>query len=102
LAKSAPSNIASVTSPLDPNTGLSDKESNGVNFIYPNPVQDKFTLVSSGNSAMKLFDIQGKLMLQKSNCAAIESFDLSNFSKGIYFVQTCDNKITNMIQLIKY
>jgi GH35 family endo-1,4-beta-xylanase len=102
LAKSAPSNSVTVTSPLDPNTGLSDKESNHIYSIYPNPVQDKFTLISPLNTTMKLFDLQGKLMLEKRNCNNIESFDLSTFSKGIYFVQTCDNNTSNVIKLIKY
>lgn len=102
LVKSAPSNSISITSPLDPNTGLLDREGNGLNSIYPNPVQDKFTLISSGNIDMKLFDLQGKLMLEKRNCAPSESFDLNNYSKGIYFVQTCDNKKTNVMKLIKY
>lgn len=101
LGISAPTNEVSVTSPLDPNTGIADNPGNHGQYIYPNPVQDKFTLISDQSSDMKLFDVQGKLMLERQHCATSESFDLTNLSKGIYFLQTRDNNKTNVIKLIK-
>ena len=101
LGKSAPSNVITVTSPLDPNTGLSENSDNLLYSIFPNPVQDKFTLISPVNSEVKIFDIQGILMLERKNCTTYESFDINSFSKGIYFLQTSGNKKMNRIKLIK-
>ena len=101
LGKSAPSNVITVTSPLDPNTGLSENSDNLLYSIFPNPVQDKFTLISPVNSEVKIYDIQGVLMLERKNCSSSESFDINSFSKGIYFLQTSGNKKMNRIKLIK-
>jgi len=101
LGISVPSNSISVISPVDPNTGVSELSGDRTHYVYPNPVQDKFTLVSPLNSEMKLFDIVGKLMLEKNNCSPSEVIDLSAFSKGIYFLHSIDNKKTNVIKLIK-
>jgi len=98
---SAASNSVSITSPLDPNTGIAD-HGNNRHWIYPNPVKDKFTIISPENADIKLFDTHGNIMLSKKNCAANELFDMTNFSKGIYFLQTSIDNESDVIKLIKY
>lgn len=102
MGTSAPSGVVVVTSPSNPNTGLLDHGGDLLQYVYPNPIQDKFTLVSPDYSDVKLFDVQGNVMLSKKDCSASESFDMTNFSKGIYFLHTSRNSKVNVIKLVKY
>lgn len=101
IGKSAASNTITYVTPKDPNTGILENSANMLLSVYPNPVHDKFTLVSSESARIKIVDIQGKLLLEKDNLSASETVDISNFTSGIYFLQTFDNKKTNVAKLIK-
>jgi hypothetical protein len=50
---------------------------------------------------MKILDIHGNLMLAKDNLSETENIDISSLSSGIYFLQTFNSKITNMVKIIK-
>lgn len=102
MGTSAPSCIAVVTSPADPHTEILDHTDNLPHFVYPNPVKDQFTLISTGNPDVRLYDMHGKLILSKNNCAATELFDMADCSKGIYFLHTDAQSKSGVIKLVKY
>jgi hypothetical protein len=73
--------------------GLSDNpiENQSVS-VYPNPTEGVFTFSWAGNYKgdvqVIITDVTGRLIakkqLYKSEVGLIESFDLSNFGKGVY------------------
>jgi hypothetical protein len=58
-------------------------------------------MVTKGNVCMKIFDVHGKLMLQKSNCSTSETVDISGFLSGIYFLQACNEEKISAVKLVK-
>lgn len=57
--------------------------------IYPNPTNDKFSVIlgSNSKSEINLFDINGKLIYSRSTSQSREVIDSSVYSNGIYFLQ---------------
>jgi hypothetical protein len=57
--------------------------------IYPNPVNDLLVVETEENfgGVIQLFDLNGRLLLQKTMSSNIETLDMSNHPGGIYFVQ---------------
>jgi len=101
IGSSVPSDTISYITPQDPKTGISESLAATGLSVYPNPVRDKFTIISRQSTRMKILDIRGKLMLAKDNLSVTENIDISSFSSGIYFLQTFNSKITNVVKIIK-
>ena len=56
--------------------------------IYPNPSNDIFNFYSESNiESIKVFDNQGKVIYLKTIRNIYGQIDLSNFKKGIYFIE---------------
>lgn len=55
--------------------------------IYPNPANDCFMVVAAANSNLVLSDALGKIILVKNISAAEEKINISQFAKGIYFIE---------------
>ena len=56
--------------------------------IYPNPSNDIFNFYSESNiESIKVFDNQGKVIYLKTISNVYGQIDLSNFKKGIYFIE---------------
>jgi hypothetical protein len=81
-------------------TGINDvsnKPGDGDIFIYPNPAECCFRVVSMLNctsaKTIDVFNSMGKRILQKQFDSNEITVDLSNHAKGIYYVTvTCDKK----------
>jgi len=61
--------------------------------ISPNPSNGKFSVeIPKGSTDIKIFDSKGALLIEENLMEnpekSIRSFDLSNFGKGMYFVNT--------------
>ncbi len=55
--------------------------------IYPNPVNDSFT-VKANVSSLNIYDITGKLVSEfKGSYRMGESFNVSDLNKGIYLIE---------------
>jgi len=62
--------------------------------VYPNPVKTTVTLNSGSVEAtqVSIFDIQGKLIIQNNDkFSGTKTFDVSQLSKGVYFVTVASN-----------
>ena len=87
--------------------GLKDSKTSAV--IYPNPNHGKFNLMLDneykGKLYIKIKDLSGRTMRQyyadKNESFFLEKFDLSNYTKGVYFIEVNFNnkKGTNKIVL---
>lgn len=59
--------------------------------IFPNPAFDKINITIKDNSyqeiAIKCFDVLGKVVFEKNTFNKLIDIDVSQFSKGIYFIR---------------
>jgi len=62
--------------------------------IYPNPVSQKLTITSRNNKPLNIsvFDLSGKLMIQKELSDPSQDIDISLLPKGVYLIEvTCQD-----------
>jgi hypothetical protein len=69
-------------------TGLDEIAKNTIR-IYPNPVERDLTIELEGNEKcmIRIYDMRGKLVLQKESNSKQEQFNLSGFSAGMYLLK---------------
>lgn len=71
-------------------------------ILYPNPAGESFVLKGiSENATISIFDLMGKLVLQKTNTLPASEFNISDLMKGIYFVEISNVKTKKVLRLIK-
>lgn len=70
--------------------------------VYPNPVAETLFIASEGISIEKktIFSIQGKLVLSEMN--ASKTIDVSNLSKGLYFIEISSLEGKSVQKFIRY
>ncbi|NTW32434.1 MAG: T9SS type A sorting domain-containing protein [Bacteroidetes bacterium] len=71
--------------------GIEEIQGKSIN-LYPNPASDNFMLLTDGKGNVDIFDISGKLLSSAIITNPTQFVDVSNLSKGVYFV-----KVTNSI-----
>ena len=104
FGNSDPSNSVSVMVGADTltNIKLNQSVSSSFNsFIYPNPISGCFTLISALNSSVIIYDICGRIMLEKNSLSGKEIIDIKQLHNGIYILKTCSNEKTTVIKIIK-
>ena len=69
--------------------------------IYPNPVNDKIFIKNNTNSTIKtiIYSLNGKEL--KSD-KTLNQIDVSELSKGIYFLKLIRENTTQIIKIAKY
>lgn len=60
--------------------------------IYPNPSSDYISINSEDVILINVYDIQGKLLKSYNNVDGISAIDVSDYEKGIYFMESFDKK----------
>ncbi len=80
LVKLAPDNITGITSP-----------SISYAAVYPNPANNTLNIKSvSPLKSLQLSDMQGKILLKQTLNTTQTTLDISDFSRGIYFMELTD------------
>jgi Secretion system C-terminal sorting domain len=74
--------------------------------IFPNPVMNKLIILTKANTinqTIRLFDINGKQLLQLNNTAGTMEINMENFSAGLYILWVTDhkNKISGKKKIVK-
>ena len=75
-------------------------------FLYPNPVNDRFTLVytcMSNSFRMDILDLEGRIMLSDiiTNYTNVsKSYNLNSLQKGIYLVKILDGDSVMIQKLV--
>lgn len=71
--------------------------------IYPNPTSSTFNIEFNGRveGNMRVLDMTGKQMLQRSISARLEKVNLSKAPAGIYFVQISTSQGVETLKLVK-
>ena len=56
--------------------------------LYPNPTKDEVTIESTTNVVqIRVYDMQGKLMMYANNRLPVSTLDVSSWAKGMYWIQ---------------
>ena len=67
--------------------------------IYPNPVKNEINLISEELiTKIKLYDYQGKLVLEKNN--DVKFIKVSSLNSGIYFIEVFMNNYKSLKKVI--
>jgi len=78
-------------------TSLTEKNLNDVYTIYPNPAVNELKISFPGEATInvKVINAIGAIVLEEKNYTSTSSLNISDLSKGIYFVQiTSGTKLT--------
>ena len=60
--------------------------------IYPNPASDYININTEKIKSINIYDLQGKLMKSIDCKDDMTNVNISDFAKGVYFIETFDNK----------
>lgn len=76
----------------EPIVNINEKDKlNDIN-VYPIPAKNTIQISSSIPYNIKMFDVFGKIILQKNNLQPNEVIDVSSLKSGIYFIKFFDKK----------
>jgi Flp pilus assembly pilin Flp len=86
------------TLPVD----IKDYERHNIS-IYPNPSTDKIYFKFENNNIRRItiFDLTGKLIIQKTFVRQNETIDLSDFDSGIYTIEIQTDEVTLTKKILK-
>ena len=72
-------------------TGVKDQLSHKIN-IYPNPNNGEFAIsLNTVKATVKIYDVNGKLIINEIQNSTRKNYDLSNLQSGIYIVKIISN-----------
>lgn len=96
---SDPNPLPNTFGPLSANTITSSQAIQ----IYPQPATNEISITANGETiqSIQLFDVVGKLLLEKNINASEEKIDISSFKKGCYFVSVLTENGRLSTKLIK-
>lgn len=96
---SDPNPLPNTFGPLSANTITSSQAIQ----IYPQPATNEISITANGETiqSIQLFDVVGKLLLEKNINASEEKIDVSSFKKGCYFVSVLTENGRLSTKLIK-
>lgn len=72
--------------------------------IYPNPTMDKFYFNNVNDNELyniKVYNLSGKILMQKKSVKSYTPIDISHLEKGIYLIHFSNNKNSFSSKLIK-
>ena len=75
-------------------------DSDGV-VVYPNPVESTTTIQGAANTTLRIYDMNGKIVLTQNVVSNSEALDLSSLSVGVYYTQVNGLDNTDVIKIIK-
>lgn len=87
--------------------GIKELNNNPDFTIYPNPsysneLNIKLINAEFSSFSIKIFDINGKLTLKRTNLNSVEKINISNLNEGVYFVKLLkEGKIIDVKKLVK-
>ena len=74
--------------------------------IFPNPTYGKLSVSIKNNEAtynMEVFDIQGRMLLERKSSDPLSEIDLTPYATGTYFLRITDEKAkrTSLFEIVK-
>jgi hypothetical protein len=85
-----------------PCTSLSENDLDAIGVaIFPNPTSGLFSIENNHEVEIYISDLEGKILLHKQFSSGIHQLNLSEFSNGVYILQTKTEKGSVYSRLIK-
>ncbi len=72
--------------------------------IIPNPSNDKITISSpaiTGNTQLSIFNVSGEKVIERQLTDTETQIDISALPRGVYFVRVQDEKLIEIVKIIK-
>ncbi len=69
--------------------------------VFPNPATDKVYIENAAGATIRIYDISGKLLLEKKAQSVKESMDVTHLIQGVYFIEIQNKGIKTTQKLIK-
>ena len=86
-------------------TGINEMNANNNISVYPNPVNDIFTISSSDDlsgTVVKIIAITGQTLVEKTIISGnTATFDMRVYATGLYFVEINQKGVLNTLKVIK-
>lgn len=87
-----------------PTSGINDYKNDFNFYVFPNPATSNVTVrlpELNGNINVKIFDVSGKIMLEKSTLNMTEiNLQTGMLPKGVYMIQVNNNSFTSIQKLL--
>jgi len=82
-------------------TGINEISNNSVS-LFPNPVTNELTINNiRKNSIIAIYDLNGRLLINKIAKSPIEKIDVSSLSNGVYLIKVTDKKTNKTNKFVK-
>ena len=75
---------------VDHITGISNNGKSGVS-LFPNPASDEIIIRNVNGANVKIYNIDGQLMIAHENVSGVYKIDITNLENGIYVVEIVDD-----------
>jgi hypothetical protein len=82
-------------------TGISDLENFDFIKIYPNPTRNQLYINSEETGTIFIYDVFGRLIIQKSISKYLEDIDVSELSSGTYLLKFYSESTNKTLKFIK-
>lgn len=69
--------------------------------IFPNPVTDKFSILTKDQGIATVFDLNGRRISEFKVSENENTFDISNYEKGVYIIELKTNNKIEKLKIIK-
>lgn len=69
--------------------------------VYPNPVSTNIEITKTGNFAVEIYDLSGRMLLSKGSCLEKISLNVENLNSGVYFAKIFNETETHTQKFIK-
>ncbi len=93
---------ANITVIIDDSLGIEEFQEEGF-ALYPNPAQDWITIKTKSlqNASVRLFNINGQLLMEKPIKSEITSLSIEQFSEGVYILSLKSDTTNDTKRFIK-
>ncbi len=87
---------------VDHVTGISNNSKTGIS-LFPNPATDEIIIRNVNGANVKIYNIDGQLMIAHENISGAYKIDITNLGNGIYVVEILDDgeTVVKKISVVK-
>ena len=82
-------------------TSVNDQQSGLIFNIYPNPTKDKLNLLTEEEGLIVIYDLSGRLLIQKSIFNKLDEIDVSSLATGTYLLHFYSENLYKSCKFIK-
>jgi hypothetical protein len=83
------------------NIGIEDPAVSSLS-LFPNPVRYELNISNiSRGATISVYDLNGKLLFEKTSLSVTEKMDVSPLNAGIYLIKVIDEQSIRTIKMIK-